>query len=64
MNKDAMEELANALLDAETLAGPALDVFLQAVRPWPHPLVPGLNGSAATIVMRGEASEIDEGSPA
>jgi cell division protease FtsH len=64
MNRDALEELANALLDAETLAGPALDVFLEAVRPWPHPLVPGLNGSAATIVMRGEASEVDEGSTA
>ena len=64
MNRDALEQLANALLDAETLAGPALDVFLQAVRPWPHPLVPGLNGTAGTIVMRGEASEIDEGSTA
>jgi cell division protease FtsH len=64
MNRDALEQLANALLDAETLAGPALDVFLEAVRPWPHPLVPGLNGTAGTIVMRGEASEIDEGSTA
>ena len=64
MNRDALEQLANALLDAETLAGPALEVFLEAVRPWPHPLVPGLNGTAGTIVMRGEASEIDEGSPA
>ena len=64
MNRDALEQLANALLDAETLAGPALEVFLEAVRPWPHPLVPGLNGTAGTIVMRGEASEIDEGSTA
>ena len=64
MNRDALEQLANALLDAETLAGPALEVFLEAVRPWPHPLVAGLNGTAGTIVMRGEASEIDEGSTA
>ena len=44
INRQVMEELANALVDAETLAGPALEVFLEAVQPWPHALVPGLNG--------------------
>ena len=41
MNRQVMEELANALVEAETLAGPALEVFLEAVLPWPNPLVPG-----------------------
>jgi cell division protease FtsH len=46
MNRALLEELANSLMEAETLAGPALEVFLEAVQPWPHPLVPGLNGEA------------------
>jgi cell division protease FtsH len=51
LNRGVLEELANALVEAETLAGPALDVFLEAVRPWPHALVPGVNGNAPSIVM-------------
>src|ERR1039458_8714598 len=42
MNRQVLEELANALVEAETLAGPALDVFLETVLVWPHPLVQGL----------------------
>ena len=61
MNRQVLEELANALVDAETLAGPALDAFLEGVLPWPHPLVQGLNGSAPTVVMR-IAAEHSEGS--
>ena len=52
MNRQVLEELANALVDAETLAGPALDVFFEAIEPWPHPLVPGLNGSGPTVNLR------------
>jgi cell division protease FtsH len=58
MNRQVLEELANALAEAETLAGPALDVFLEAVRAWPRPLVHGVNGSAPTVIMR--ASVADE----
>ncbi len=36
MNRQVLEELANALMEAETLAGPALEVYLAAVQPWPH----------------------------
>jgi cell division protease FtsH len=57
MNRRVLEELANALVDAETLAGPALDAFLEGVQPWPHPLVQGLNGSAPTVVMRFAADD-------
>jgi cell division protease FtsH len=46
MNRALLEELANSLMEAETLAGPALEVFLEAVQPWGHPLVAGLNGEA------------------
>jgi cell division protease FtsH len=52
LNREMLEELANALLGAETLAGPALDVYLEAVHPWPHPLVKGLNGIATPVNLR------------
>jgi len=52
MNTQVLEELANSLVDAETLAGPALEVFLEAILPWPHPLVHGLNGDQPTVVLR------------
>jgi cell division protease FtsH len=57
INKQVLEELANSLVEAETLAGPALDVFLEAVRPWPRPLVHGVNGSAPTVIMRAGIGE-------
>jgi cell division protease FtsH len=52
MNKTILEELANTLLDAETLSGPALDAFLEAVLPWQQPLVKGVNGHAPPVVLR------------
>jgi cell division protease FtsH len=67
MNREILEELANALVEAETLAGPELDVLLQAVQPWPRPLVQGLNGNTPTVIMRelvgagGEAPTEDSG---
>ena len=39
LNADILEELANALVQAETLSGPALEVILSAVRAWRDPLV-------------------------
>jgi len=50
MNRHVLEELANALVEAETLAGPALDVFLETVQGWPHPLVHGLNGNSPVML--------------
>jgi cell division protease FtsH len=52
MNRQVLDALANALVDAETLAGAALDVFLEAVVAWPHPLVHGLNGNAPAVTLR------------
>jgi cell division protease FtsH len=61
LNRKVLEELANALVDAETLAGPGLDVFLEGVQPWPRPLIPGLNGDAPTVILREvvRAGEVD-----
>jgi cell division protease FtsH len=52
MNRAILEELANTLLDAETLSGPALDAFLEAVIPWQQPLVKGVNGHIPPVVLR------------
>jgi cell division protease FtsH len=45
MNAQLLEELANTLLQAETLSGPALEVYLEAVETWPEPLIPAKNGN-------------------
>ena len=52
MNRAILEELANTLLDAETLSGPALDAFLEAVLPWRAPLVQDVNGHVPPVVLR------------
>jgi cell division protease FtsH len=46
MNAAVLEELANELLEAETLAGPTLDGLLEKTVPWPEPLVEYTNGRA------------------
>jgi cell division protease FtsH len=53
MNAALLEELANTLLQSETLSGAGLAVYLDAVAPWPEPLLPGTNGHAA-VRMRAE----------
>jgi cell division protease FtsH len=64
LNATLLESLANTLLRSETLSGPALEVFLAAVEPWPEPLGPGRNGEARVKLLVGgendETSERDE----
>jgi cell division protease FtsH len=45
-NAALLEDLANTLLQSETLSGPALEVYLDAVTPWPQPLLPAPNGDS------------------
>jgi cell division protease FtsH len=52
LNRTILEELANTLLEAETLSGPALDAFLEAVLPWSEPLVKGVNGHMPPVLLR------------
>ena len=64
MNRAILEELANTLLDAETLSGPALDTFLEAVLPWRAPLVKGVNGHVPPVALREAVGVSDiDGSP-
>ncbi len=52
MNSQVLDDLANALIEAETLAGPDLETFLEDVQPWPQPLVKGVNGHAPGVILR------------
>ena len=54
LNADVLEDLANALVEQETLSGAALDVYIEAVRPWHPRLVEGLGGEPPRVVLRGE----------
>jgi hypothetical protein len=58
-NSSLLEDLANTLLCAETLSGPALEVFLEGVKLWPRPLVPAINGDAP-VKLRVLAEAITE----
>jgi cell division protease FtsH len=46
MNAPVLEELANTLLEAETIAGPRLELLLERTVAWPEPLVEDTNGRA------------------
>jgi cell division protease FtsH len=60
-NAELLEDLANTLLRSETLSGPALEVFLEAVKEWPKPLVAVPNGRKTEVRLRvgpdGESAE-------
>ena len=63
LNADVLEDLANALLHSETLSGPALDVYLAAVKRWPEPLLEGVDDYEAPVTSRRavEATQVDGG---
>ena len=46
MNATVLEDLANELLEAETITGPKLEELLEKTVPWPEPLLEDTNGSA------------------
>jgi len=56
-NAGQLEELANTLLETETLSGAALEVFLENVKPWPEQLVKTSNGSQP-VRMRAPAADV------
>jgi cell division protease FtsH len=51
LNSTVLEDLANALVRSETLSGPALDVYLEAIKAWPEPLLTDLNGHRPPIQL-------------
>ena len=48
-----LEDLANALVEQETISGPALEAYLENVRPWQSSLLDAsTNGSSVDVRMR------------
>jgi len=61
LNAPLLEELANTLLEAETITGPRLELLLAKVVPWPEPLVEDTNGRAPVRLREAlVAGDIDE----
>ena len=54
LNAQVLQDLANSLLRTETLSGPSLDVYMEAVIRWPEPLVKDLAGFTSPIAMQTE----------
>jgi cell division protease FtsH len=57
LNVDVLEDLANALLRAETLSGPSLDVYMEAVKRWPRALIKETGSHVPPIGVREQASD-------
>ena len=64
-NAAVLEDLANSLLRSETLSGPSLDVYMEAVRRWNDPLLKGGKRHQSPIQVRDDAGDDypDEGEP-
>ena len=60
MNAEVLDGLANALVSQETLSGPALEVYLDAVRRWPEPLVKLRGAVAESVRLRSNGSSADD----
>jgi hypothetical protein len=56
-NQMVLEDLANSLVRAETLSGPSLDVYMEAVKPWERPLINTTNGHQPPILMRQDSGD-------
>jgi cell division protease FtsH len=57
LNTTVLEDLSNSLLRAETLSGPSLDVYVEAVKAWPEPLLKDVEGHAPPIQVRDGGDE-------
>ncbi len=52
LNTDVLDDLANSLLRSETLSGPSLDVYMEAVKMWPNPLLKEVAGHRPNVHLR------------
>ena len=57
MNASVLQDLANSLMRSETLSGPSLEVYMEAVRTWEEPLVKDLIGFSAPIEMQADLAD-------
>ncbi len=52
VNAEVLQDLANSLMRTETLSGPSLDVYMEAVIAWREPLIKDLVGHMPPITMQ------------
>ena len=57
-NAGVLDDLANSLVRAETLSGPSLDVYMEAVTLWSEPLLKDAAGYQSPIRLRQEAADV------
>ncbi|MBV9606812.1 MAG: ATP-dependent zinc metalloprotease FtsH [Solirubrobacterales bacterium] len=60
LNVAVLEDLANSLLRAETLSGPSLDVYMEAVKPWEEPLIKEADRHASPISVHHDGYDDDD----
>jgi cell division protease FtsH len=56
LNMQVLGDLANSLVRAETLSGPSLDVYMEAVKIWPESLLKELAGYEPPVRLQQEAA--------
>ena len=57
LNREVLDDLANSLVRAETLSGPSLDVYMEAVKIWSEPLIKESAGHMPPIHLRSEPAD-------
>jgi hypothetical protein len=65
LNVTVLEDLANSLVKAETLSGPSLDVYMEAVKAWPEPLVKETTEHGTPVHLRQDSGDdyVDDADP-
>jgi cell division protease FtsH len=57
MNASVLQDLANSLMRSETLSGPSLEVYMEAVKVWPEPLIKDLAGFVPPIEIQPDLAD-------
>jgi cell division protease FtsH len=60
LNRVVLQDLANSLVRAETLSGPSLDVYLEAVEIWPEPLIKDASHESPIAFTAGSSDDDDD----
>jgi cell division protease FtsH len=63
LNSQVLQDLANSLLRTETLSGPSLDVYMEAVIAWREPVIKELAGHVPPIRIQHDVSHADGEEP-
>jgi len=63
LNVAVLQDLANSLLREETLSGPSLDVYMEAVELWPEPLIKDAAGHEPPVHLAQDKAADSGGGP-